>query len=254
MQDVKIYVCCHKDYNDVGIDNSCYKLITKNNIKNNSKLNIIKIDKSLDDRMWSELSAIYYIWKHQELHADWIGFNHYRRYFDFMNVVPQQLIKPIIPEHSTLFFNNYAMYDVCHNSADLRRVLNIVATKYQKYYNGFMSMLDSHILYSYNMFVLPLDIFKEYCEFIFGVLGEFDKELNINNDYESMLKHIANYREAYVERDNYPNNTYEYQARVFGFLAERLTTAFFMNYMINFGQNAVEEHKIIVTEKTYNVM
>ena len=100
MQDVKIYICCHKDYKDVGINNPCYKLISDKDIKNDSKLELIKSDGFLDNRMWSELTQLYYIWKHPELQADWIGFCHYRRYFDFMNDVPE-LTKPIVATNIT---------------------------------------------------------------------------------------------------------------------------------------------------------
>lgn len=33
MSEVSIYVCCHKDYKDVGINNPAYKLISDKDIK-----------------------------------------------------------------------------------------------------------------------------------------------------------------------------------------------------------------------------
>ena len=113
---LKIYVCCHKDYEDVGINNNNYKLISNKDIQNNTSLELIKTDKVLDDRMWSELSCIYYIWKHPELQSDWIGICHYRRYFDFMNYTPTNLTKPIVPKRLGAMLNNYITYDLCHNS------------------------------------------------------------------------------------------------------------------------------------------
>ena len=87
MNNITIYICAHKDYNDIGINNQCYKLISDKNIKNNSSLEFIKSDGFLDNRMWSELTQIYYVWKHENL-TDNIGFCHYRRYFNFMNDIP----------------------------------------------------------------------------------------------------------------------------------------------------------------------
>ena len=67
-----------------------------------------------------------------------------------------------------------------------------------------------------------------------------------------MIKHIADYRECYVEKNMEPNNTYEYQARLYGFLSERLFTAFFIKYLNENGKESIQEQDVVVTEKTYN--
>ena len=114
-------------------------------------------------------------------------------------------------------------------------------------------MLDSHYLLPYNMFILPKELFNEYCEFMFTILFAFDKQIKVNNDYIEMIKHIGDYRETYVEKTMKPNNTYEYQARLYGFIGERLTTAFFIKYINeNGGKDSVIENDVVVTEKTYN--
>ena len=56
----------------------------------------------------------------------------------------------------------------------------------------------------------------------------------------------------FVKRSLEPNNTFEYQARLYGFLAERLTTAFFIKYKKENGKDSLIEQKIKITEKTYN--
>lgn len=249
---IKIYICCHKDYEDVGITNPAYRLITSNDIKNNSSLELIKSDNYLDNRMWSELSQIYYIWKHPELQDDYIGLCHYRRYFDFMNDLPEDLSCPVVPEFITSCFNNYMTYDMCHCSKDMVGTAYVVKDKFKDYIPAFIHMLDAHVYYPYNMFIMSRELFNEYCEFIFGVLLLVDKKLGINNDYIEMIKHIGKFREHYIERSSEPNNTYEYQARLYGFLSERLSTAFFMKYKKEHGPDSLNERKINITEKTYN--
>lgn len=251
MCELNIYVCCHKDYEDVGISNPVYKLISDKNIKNNTTLDFVKSDGFLDNRMWSEMTQIYYIWKHPELQADWIGLSHYRRYFEFMNDIPE-LTKPVIAKHIVNPYNNYAQYDVCHNSTDLLLTLNIIGKKKPEYYGAFIAMMDSHKYFPYNMFILPKDLFNEYCEFVFEILKEFNKTINVNNNYINMVQRIGKYRERYVEKSGYPSNDFGYQARLFGFIAERLTTAFFFKYMHDNGSDSVEEIDVVVTEETYN--
>lgn len=252
MQDIKIYICCHKDYEDVGINNPCYKLISDKDIKNDTNLELIKSDGFLDNRMWSELTQIYYIWKHPELQADWIGLSHYRRYFDFMNDIPE-LTKPIVATSTLNMFNNYASYDICHHGKDLLTAVKLMKTLCPEYLKYGIKMLDSHYLLPYNMFILPKELFNEYCEFMFTILFAFDKQIKVNNDYIEMIKHIGDYRETYVEKTMKPNNTYEYQARLYGFIGERLTTTFFIKYINeNGGKNSVIENDVVVTEKTYN--
>lgn len=249
---LKIYICCHKDYEDVGIKDSRYKIITCKDIKNNSSLEMIKIDSELDDRMWSELASIYHIWKHPEMQADYIGLCHYRRYFDFMNDIPETFEKPIVPKRIGSTFNNYISYDICHNSKDLFGIMRIIYNDYKDYFPAIRVMSDSHFYFPYNMFIFTKELFNTYCEFLFGVLLQFDKKIKVNNDYSKMLEHIGDYRELYVERGSYPNNTYEYQARLYGFLAERMSTAFIMKYIHDNGENSIAETVVKITEKTYN--
>lgn len=251
MNNITIYTCCHKDYKDIGVNNPVYKLISDKDIKNESSLELVKSDGFLDNRMWSELTQIYYVWKHSELQTDWIGLSHYRRYFEFLNDIPE-LTKPVIAKHLMNAYNNYMQYDICHNSNDLLNTMNIIRTKKSEYYPAFIEMLDSHVYFPYNMFILPKVLFNEYCKFIFEVLEEFDNVIGVNNDYTNMIKYIGLHREKFIEKSFYPNNTYEYQARLFGFIAERLTTAFFFKYMHEHGMDSVQEIDVVVTEDTYN--
>lgn len=251
MNNAKIYVCCHKDYDGVGISDNRYKLISNKDISNKTNLELIKTDGALDDRMWSELSCIYHIWKHPELQAGWIGLSHYRRYFDFMNNIPE-LSKPVIAKSLLGGFNNYMQYDICHCSKDMVFVTKIIRKSYKEYLPAFIHMLDSHRYFPYNMFILPKDLFNEYCKFMFGVLFTLEKVLKIDGKYENMLKHIGDYREFYIEKNMSPNDTYEYQARLFGFIAERLTTAFFIKYIHEHGKDSIIEQEVKITEKTYN--
>lgn len=251
MNNVKIYICCHKDYEPVGIDNPCYCIISDKDIKNGSSLPFVKSDGFLENRIWSELSHIYYVWKHPELQADWVGFCHYRRYFEFMNDIPE-LTKPIIPQPLNLSFNNFMSYFVNHNAYDLMQVLTLMKKKESPYIREALMMCDSHTYYPFNMFVFPKDLFNELCEFMFDILLEYDKFLKVDNSYDNMIAHVADYRELYVEKNSSPNNEYKYQARLYGFLAERLFTVFIIKKLTQDGMKSMVRYKVKVTEETYN--
>lgn len=254
MQNLKIYICCHKDYEDVGITNSCYSLISDKDIKNNSSLNLVKSDGMLDNRLWSELSHIYYVWKHPELQVDWIGFCHYRRYFDFMNDIPE-LTKPIFVTALVNPLNNFMSYFINHNAMDLMQLVVLTKKIKPEYCEAMLRMCDSHRYYPYNMFILPKDMFNDMCELIFGLLIKYDQAIHVENKYERMLMHLADFREQYVEKqvkDDMPNDSYEYQARLYGFLSERIMTAYIMKYHRDNGMDSTIENNAKITEKTYN--
>jgi len=81
---------------------------------------------------------------------------------------------------------------------------------------------------------------KKYCEFIFGVLNEY---LSITG-YD-IFKRIVDNKDKYL-KDFYPNNTIEYQYRIGGYLAERLTNVFIMTHF-----KKIKAYPVIVTEDKY---
>jgi hypothetical protein len=64
------------------------------------------------------------------------------------------------------------------------------------------------------------DDFLEYINFIGSVLDEYVKIVGTD-----IVKRIEDNKEKYL-KNFYPNNTIEYQYRIGGYLAERLTTVF----------------------------
>jgi hypothetical protein len=95
-----------------------------------------------------------------------------------------------------------------------------------------------------------LDLIEEYLT----VYPDREKELLTEEKYTYYAPEVRvnPYRERYVEKSGYPSNDFGYQARLFGFIAERLTTAFFFKYMHDNGSDSVEEIDVVVTEETYN--
>lgn len=249
----KIFICCHKDYENVGLTNNKeYSLIADHQINNTSNLDLVLTDGYLSDKLYCELNKHYYVWKHLSNQYDHIGMCHYRRYFDFMDNIPDNR-DFIVPTPLYQPHNNAMMYGIYHNIEDITNVAQIVKQKYPKYFSHFNNMLDSHYIIPYNMFILRKDYYDEYMEFLFSVLFDYMNYLRINNDIELGKKHILNNSQKYLKHFS-PNNTVDYQLRsIFGGLGERISTAFIM-YLASTKSMTPSYTQVKITNHTYNTI
>lgn len=163
---------------------------------------------------YAELTAIYWAWKN--LKAEYIGINHYRRYFSrqkhhlFSDADKTKIFKfndynkilkdypVILPRQRNYFIENrYEQYKHAHNIEDLELCRNVIKNIYPDYLDDFDLMLNKtkgHIL---NMFVMRYDLYCQYCKWLFDILFAVEKQI-------SLKKHTG------------------YQQRVMGYIAERL--------------------------------
>ena len=176
---------------------------------------------SVKNPYYCELTAIYWAWKN--LSADYIGLCHYRRYFNFEdkhfrkgNNTKKDFnnIESLAPEKKQLvkILNKYDIiitkkkiyphsleldYKSEHIPEDLEILTRILKTKYPDYYLPWVDIMKyNNKLNHYNMFICKAELFQNYCEWLFSVLWDCEREIKLS--------------------------PYIYQQRVFGFLAERL--------------------------------
>ncbi|WP_302177478.1 DUF4422 domain-containing protein [Megamonas funiformis] len=90
-----------------------------------------------------------------------------------------------------------SQYEHAHNKRDLGEVENIIKEKHPEYIKAFEKVMNSRKLYIYNMFAMKKSLFDEYCAWLFDILFTLENRIDIS-DYD------------------------KYNARVFGFLSERL--------------------------------
>lgn len=161
-----------------------------------------------------ELTGLYWAWKN--LQCDYIGLCHYRRYFcakdhgndleskhkaifhraDYERLLRQYDV--ILPQKRNYYIETVrSQYEHAHNKRDLDAVEEIVAEKYPEYSEAFTKVMNRTKLHILNMFVMKKEFFDEYCNWLFDILFELEKRIDISQ-YDA------------------------YQARVFGFLGERL--------------------------------
>lgn len=160
-----------------------------------------------------ELTAVYWAWKNYEKigSPEYIGFCHYRRIFD----VDSQSFERFIGDNQIVYAGcSEFPSETCDLSVssqflrfhkdDLRKCLDYFEINNPSFHDSLEEYLampfDKSALY--NMFIVRKDIFFEYCELLFAVLFHIREKINLSS-YS------------------------QYGSRVFGFLAERLSGAFF---------------------------
>lgn len=156
---------------------------------------------------YCELTALYWIWKN--IDADYIGFEHYRRFFCRKSlfkssVLTQKKILKLLKTHDVILPkqlrakpNIYDYYSKEHCKEDLDICLNIINSDYPEFSEAANDVMNSDKLSLFNMFVMPQAYVDEYCKWLFDILFKAERKIDLSD------------KDAY-------------QRRVFGFLSERL--------------------------------
>ena len=176
-----------------------------------------------------ELTGMYYVWKNCDL-PDYVGFCHYRRYFNFaereiknigelvsvadVTEVPEILAKkdfllPAVFDYGgETVAEAYARY---HRRQDLDALKKAVGELFPEYLPAFDEVMSSRTMHTCNMFITSAEIFRRYMEWLFAILFRAEKYISIPLDDR-------------------------YQRRVFGFLAERMLDIFIKHNNFTFAE------------------
>ena len=159
---------------------------------------------------YCELTGLYWAWKN--LDANYLGLVHYRRYFGkgwigdkkrrilHMTDIKDILTKTevILPKQRHYWIEtNYSQYIHAHHSEDLAFTRDIIHERCPDYLAAFDYVMSKRRGHRFNMFVMKKEIMEEYCNWLFDILFELEKRLDIS---------------TYNRNDQ----------RVFGFVGERL--------------------------------
>lgn len=247
---IDIFICSHKSFTP-SVENPCYKvLFTKDdNLSSDTELAQYaakEVPLRLDDKFFSEQYAYKWVRDNYPL-KKYVGFCHYRKYFDFMDKIPN--IDDMFKQYDCLCVhpirfvnNNRGQYSACHNVEDFDLVGQIIRDKFNEYSDTYDNFSKSNTMIPCEMFIMRSEDFKDYSDFIIGVLNEYldivgtDINKRIEDNKSKYLKYFS------------PNNTVEYQYRIGGYLAERLTNVFINKRFKNIGTIGM-----IMTEKKYKV-
>jgi hypothetical protein len=209
-----IYIATHTDFNEYK-KNGEYTIISAKELKNNYSFPWILADNELKPIQFAYAEGYVIHDIYQKTNDEWVGLNHYRRYFD--NPTNETTLPT--PMHC----NMHQQYAGCHNIEDLINCENIIDKYYPEYS---MDYNNINVLFPCNMFIMNRTDFNNYHNFIFGVLDKFNDENNLHSD-EDVYNYVTNNKNKYRTT---AHTDIKYQSRLQGFLMERLGTIFFLKY------------------------
>lgn len=167
---------------------------------------------SISDRNanYCELTGLYWAWKN--LDCDYLGLVHYRRHFtlfsgtnDRRDVLNLDQARSLLQKNDVLLpkkrnywiETNYQQYVHAHHAEDLDETKRILSERYPEYLNAFETVMKKTDGHRFNMFVMKRELLADYCGWLFDILFELEKRLDIS---------------SYSDNDK----------RVYGFVSERL--------------------------------
>lgn len=186
---------------------------------------------------YCELTAQYWIWKNDN-ESDIIGLCHYRRFFttkmfsnDRKYILNRSqiihdikksgydIILPVRPIARRTVKEIYLDYGF---EKDLDILREVISQKYPQYVSEYDSLLNRHSNYIANMMITKKETFDEYSDWLFNILFDVEKKVDIS---------------TYTPQ----------QARIFGFMSERL-----LEVWVRQKQLRVKHYRVMNTEMKYS--
>lgn len=168
-----------------------------------------------------ELTGHYWIWKNSK--EDIVGLVHYRRYFvDFPGYVlklmtgrnvrflSEKYIRKALSSYdaivSTKGFspkskgNLIEAYGGSHHKKDILETEKVIKELFPEYGDAFDHVFSNLAFYPANMIICRKDTFDSYCQWLFPVLFEVERRIDISsyNDYQKRVYGFLSERIFYV--------------------------------------------------------
>lgn len=261
---IKILICCHKPSElppdpdgiffpvQVGAAISDVDLGMQRDDQVNGKPcdNI-----SAKNKSFCELTALYWAWKNiKKIYPglEYIGLNHYRRYFNFNTkfslyedcVLKENLIQKyqfnfknlqcllkknrcIISKKHFYKFSMYWTYCLFYVSEDYRVLKKIIQTDFPEYYKTFIYCMEKlNFYHPYNMFIMSYNDFDSYCTWLFSVLSRIENFIPFQS-YNEQQKRVFGYISEFlllVWLENNKKNYKEVLVNTYGDNFEKLSS------------------------------
>ena len=204
MKNVKIIVATHKKYQmpkdkiylpvQVGTDG-------KEKIEGYQPDNVGE-NISTQNPYFCELTGLYWAWKN--IDSDYIGLVHYRRYFTESRKIPKdenakfnivlnseetrkilENTDVILPKKRKYYIENlYDHYKHTMYIEPLDETRKIIEEKYPEYIEEFDKLHKRTSAHMFNMFIMKKEILNDYCNWLFDILFELEKRMDVTQ-YDS---------------------------------------------------------------------
>lgn len=232
---MKIYIATHKPY-EMPSDGIYQPLMVGSILRDEIPTGYQRDDQgdniSAKNPNFNELTGIYWIWKNSE--EDSVGLVHYRRYLgkksghDYASRLNQQDVEDLLRQYDVILpkkrnyyienQRNHYLHAHAHEPYEIME--KVIREDYADFYPAFQRMEQSTKAHLFNMFIMKKEAFDDYATFVFGVLEKVEEQIDLS--------------------------TLQGQdARVFGFLSERL-----MDTWLNTRSYSFTEAPVISLEKT----
>ena len=147
---------------------------------------------------YCELTALYWAWKNLDI--DYIGLVHYRRHFIYKkklfikekekfdlllnkNQIDEMLNKTdiILPKKRNYLIENlYSHYEHTMYIEPLDETEKIISEKYPEYSEEFKKIHKRRSAHMFNMFIMKKELLDKYCEWLFDILFELERRIDIS--------------------------------------------------------------------------
>lgn len=161
---------------------------------------------------YCELTALYWAWRNLN-DVKYIGLSHYRRFFSnsFLSHKKSSFLsckkivsllnkyEVILPYPKGWFDTTVEEWFLCTDGKKeaLEKLRLVVADLYPEYLNDYDETMNGYMASYFNMFVMSKELLDKYCKWLFSILFQLEKQVDLSG-YTPL------------------------QARIYGFLSERL--------------------------------
>ena len=190
---IQLYVISHSEdaIKDIRNDEIYIPLFVGRNGKDN--LGFASDDSfegniSHKNKDYCELTGLYWMWKASN--ADIIGLCHYRRYFKGKNselIESEEILEYlsnhdiILPKKADLIKGSYwETYQGHHLYKALEITREVLGELSPEYLETFENMLNQSSFSNYNMFIAKKEVIDPYCDWVFPILEEVEKRINVD--------------------------------------------------------------------------
>lgn len=153
---------------------------------------------SIKNPYFCELTGLYWAWKNMD--SDYIGLVHYRRHFTESQKVSKDedskfniLLKKeeiekilentdvILPQKRKYYIENlYDHYKHTMYIEPLDETRKIIEEKYPEYLEEFDKLHKRTSAHMFNMFIMKKEILNDYCTWLFDILFELEKRIDVS--------------------------------------------------------------------------
>jgi hypothetical protein len=143
---------------------------------------------------YCELTGLFWAWKN--LNADYIGLAHYRRHFSYKkkkdkfssiltNSEAARLCSKydvIVPKKRRYFIETLeSHYYHTHDGNHLEFARQVIKEKCPEYLPTFERVMKRSGAHMFNMFIMKKELLDQYCSWVFDILFEIEKRINLKD-------------------------------------------------------------------------